>query len=491
MKLKALMIIIFLIIPVIEEMYVLPAESQSTSSQNLSFINFIKEMFENVKDLSENRCRYNAVDDLNQRLDTIKIVENPKGGYLGIYHYSPTGHSRDFNVYLATSIELLNWKFNRTIEEEASQPTIAQAPNGAYIVAFEKHVFIGTKEERHLGFYYFPNLTSLLTNSSAYKFIASLTVAVQLEGTPNIYNITIENSIMKVCVGFHYNNAFGLDRVAVGHLTIPLDNPQGMIWNCTTPQSDYNQKLLKINPNIKGHIGDRDYGQIFGRNFSLQEAQYVKGDWGTWKIFLYDHTTRNFTSVNIKTHKGSTSFGNPTFTFLKSPNGKDCIVVTYFLFSEGAETGEAGELIFYKEFKTERFPVPYRGKGYPIYVTSNSTISALNCNESERSINFNVSGPDGSKGYCIANLTNSLVQDLWSGNYMVLLDGKTWQFENWTDIENTYIYINYIHSAHEITIIPELSMLFSIIFMLTTFVVVLARKMPSNRGRSGRLGKND
>ena len=57
-----------------------------------------------------------------------KIIKISNGGYLGIYHYSSTGNSRDFNVCSATSIDLLNWKFHRIIKHEASQPTIVQAP---------------------------------------------------------------------------------------------------------------------------------------------------------------------------------------------------------------------------------------------------------------------------------------------------------------------------------------------------------------------------
>jgi len=315
-----------------------------------------------------------------------------------------------------------------------------------------------------------------------YELITNLTIAVQLEGTPNIYNITIESSAMKVCVGFHYNDAWGLDRVAVGHLTIPLDNPKDMVWNCTRSQTEYNQKLLQTYPNIKGHIGDRDYGQIFGRNFSLQEAQLVKSDFGTWHIFLYDHSTGNFTEVNIKTHKGSTSFGNPTFTRLKSPNGKNAIVVTYFLFSEGAKAGEAGELIFYKELKSEQFQLTYKDNSYFIDITSNSTISDFDFNESERSINFNVSGPDGSKGFCIVKSPNKLTQDLWQGNFTILLDGKSHHFEDWTDTESTYIYTNYTHLEHKITIIPELT---SLIMLTTstfaTIAVMLMKKRKSFR----------
>jgi hypothetical protein len=450
--------------------------SHAESTSSYSFIDFVKEIFENVPNATA--YRYDAKDDQGCGLDTIKIIENPLVGYLGVYHFNIGGI---FHVRLATSKDLRNWTFNRTIEDYASQPTICEAPNGAFIVAFEKHVFIGTKEERHLGFYYFPNLTSLLTNSSSYKLIAPLTVAVQLEGTPNIYNVTIKESTMKVCVGFHYNDASGLDRVAVGHLTIPLDNPKNMVWNCTRPQSEFVQKLLQTDPNIKGHIGDMDYGQIFGRNFTVIEAQYVKGDDSTWGIFLYDHLTSNFVKLNIRTQKGSTSFANPTFTMLKSPNRKDCIVITYFVhtYKNAAQPGEGGELIFYKEFETRPFNLSFNGKQYTLYVTSNSTISNFYFNDRERSINFNVSGLDNTRGYCIIKLPNNLTQDL-GGNITVLIDGKPHSFEKWTDRENTYIYVNYQHSEHKITIIiPELSTLMLAFLIITASLILAIRKKVS------------
>ncbi|MDI6846945.1 MAG: hypothetical protein QMD23_02285, partial [Candidatus Bathyarchaeia archaeon] len=178
------------------------------------------------------------------------------------------------------------------------------------------------------------------------------------------------------------------------------------------------------------------------------EAQYVEGDYGTWKIFLYDHLTGDFTKLSITTHFNAMSFGNPTFTFLRSPNNKPCIVVTYFLFREGLPDkykDKAGELIFYKEFKTEPFPITYDNKPYSINVTSNSTISSFNFSEPERSISFNVSGLDDSKGFCVIEIPKELVQNLWQNNYTVLLKGKQWPFENWTYTENTYIYVNYIH----------------------------------------------
>jgi len=424
---------------------------------------FVKELFEDVTAATD--YRYDAKDNEGKGLDTIKIIENPEGGYIGVYHFL----IGTFQVRLANSTDLLHWTFVRTIEQSASQPTIAQAPSGGYIVAFEKE-----GGSSHLQFQYYSNLSRLIIGPADATHDANRTLSSLHEGTPNVYNITIKDSTLNACIGFHYDTG-SVDKAAVGWLTIPLDNPQNMVWNNTRPLTGYNQDLRE-NYQVRGNIGDRDYGQVFGRNFTLQEGCLVErnGHWAHWRIFIYDHLTNNFTILNIKTHKGSTSFGNPTFTFLESPNGKDCIVVTYFLFSEGAESGEAGELIFYKEFETEPFNLTYEDKPYFVNVTSNSTISDFDFSEPERSINFNVSGPDGSKGYCIINLTKNLVQDLWQSNYTVLLNSELWSFQNWTDTENTYIYINYTHSEFKVTIVPEFpSIIIMPIFIIASLLAVI------------------
>jgi hypothetical protein len=164
---------------------------------------------------------------------------------------------------------------------------------------------------------------------------------------------------------------------------------------------------------------------------------------------------------------------------LRSPN-KSCIVVTYFLFREGLPDeykDKAGELIFYKEFKTQQFPITYDNKSYSISVTSNSTISSFDFSKPKRSISFNVSGLDDSKGFCVIEIPKELVQNLWQSNYTVLLKGKQWPFENWTCTENTYIYVNYIHPTDKVIITPEFpSFLVLPLFMIATLLAVIVYK---------------
>jgi hypothetical protein len=451
-----------------------------------SFADFSEEIFEDVKGPSENQCRYNAVDSKNYRLDAIKIIENPNGGYLGIYHFDPGGI---YQVMLANSTDLLHWVYIETIEQNASMPTIAETTNGAFIVGFDKHI----NGSHSLGFHYYPNVTSLLEHSPELNFTVPHTLGNSsgLEGTPNFYSATIiESELLSICVGFHYNNGtkdnLGWDRVAIGSLNITLNPPRYQGWE-VKPFEQYNKKIEQLD--VKGHIGDRDYGQIFGRNFTLQEANLLPPEeeavnrtryWASWRVFLHDYSTGNFSKLSIATHFNATSFGNPTFTFLKSPNNKTCIVVTYFLFREGLPDNykdKAGELIFCKEFKTEPFPLTYENESYSVNVTSNSTIPNFNFNRAERSISFNVTGVKNSKGFFIMEIPKKLVQSLWQCNYTVLLDGKQWSFENWTYTENIYIYTNYIHSEHEVVIIPEFpSFLILPLLMITTLLAIIIYK---------------
>ena len=281
--------------------------------------------------------RYDAKDDKGSGLDGIKIIENPNGGYLGVYH-SFIGERVD--VRLAASTDLINWTYVTTLEPDASQPTIAyHAPTGGYLVAFEKH----KAGMGNVKFEYYSNIDNLFAANPSKTYDAPRTLSSLNEGTPNIYNIN--SDLSEIVVGFHYYWQGIVDKVAKGWLTDLLG--QDPMW-ITQAQTFYNGELQV--KGVDGNIGDRDHGWLFGSEYNLQEGQLINGDWGSWRQWLYDYATYDFTLLDIKTHKGSTAFGNGTFTVLKCPNGNNGVVVTYFLFSEGAASGEAGELIFYTEY---------------------------------------------------------------------------------------------------------------------------------------------
>jgi parallel beta-helix repeat protein len=85
-------------------------------------------------------------------------------------------------------------------------------------------------------------------------------------------------------------------------------------------------------------------------------------------------------------------------------------------------------------------------------IVSNSAVSNFQLNISEKIMRFNVTGETGS-GFCRVTIPNVIIQELWNGNFTVLIDGRRIETRNWTDLENTYLYFTYTHSEHEITIL--------------------------------------
>ena len=122
--------------------------------------------------------------------------------------------------------------------------------------------------------------------------------------------------------------------------------------------------------------------------------------------------------------------------------------------------------------------VTYNGGTYHITTISNSTITNFQFNQSERVISFNVGGLENTTGFCRITIPNILVQELWKGNYTVLVDGEPPPtMKNWTAGTNTYLYFTYLHPENEVTIIPEfLSSLISPLLMIITLVAVVLRK---------------
>ncbi len=100
----------------------------------------------------------------------------------------------------------------------------------------------------------------------------------------------------------------------------------------------------------------------------------------------------------------------------------------------------------------------WNSTSYSIDVISNSTVSHFQLNWSDRTLRFNVSGQEDSIGFCRVTVPNLIIQDLWQGNYTVLVDDQPpLETSNSTDAEDTYIFFTYQHSEHETIIIPELA----------------------------------
>ena len=274
---------------------------------------------------------YNAKDNVGHTMDCAKIIANPSGGFIAVYHTYVNGQAK---VNLASSTDVLHWTWIRELAGSntgsASQPTIAVAADGGFVMAWEQ------EPNNHLKFVYFRNWTDLQNGAVNKSFNAPQTRSSCAEGTPNLYYA----SSTRLDVGHHFYSNCDVDRQARGTLT------NFNTWT-TSKQPNFDNALLYWG--VKGNIGDRDAAVYKGYNFGVIEGQGTKGDFGTWRTYLYDYQTGNADTLHIVTDHGSKAFANPTITNTVI-NGQNAILVTLFVPSENSGSGEAGELIYYKKY---------------------------------------------------------------------------------------------------------------------------------------------
>ena len=277
---------------------------------------------------------YHATDSAGRTMDTAKIIADPAGGYLAVYHTYLGG---TFYVSVSTSTDLMHWNYQGQLGTNASQPYIAFLSDGGFVVAWEQ------TPANHIRFNYYSNRANLLSGTAAKIYDAPMTLSTCAEGTPSIYSASLSPGINQstLDVGGHFYDNCVADREQRGTLT------NFNTWS-TSVQAGLNNAILAFG--IQGNIGARDAVNYRGFSLGLFEGQFASGDFGSWRIFCYDYQTGNADPLNIVTDGGSTSFGNPKVTSIIAPNGKPAIVVTLFIFGQGNAPGEAGELIYYKTY---------------------------------------------------------------------------------------------------------------------------------------------
>ena len=282
-----------------------------------------------------NAHRYGTTDSAGHSMDTAKVIQDSTGGYLAVYHTMMSDGR--YHSFVATSTDLMNWTFAHDLGTGASQPTITQISTGGYVMAWEQD------PGNHIAVRYYPDRAHLLSGSATKSYDTPRTLSSCAEGTPNIYSVTLKPDIdhAVIDIGGHYFANCDVDRQQRGTLT------NFSSWT-TSPQPNFDNALLYWG--VAGNIGDRDALTFRGYQFGVIEGQYTKGDFGSWRTFVYDYATGNADTTAIHTNGGSTAFANPGISALKAPDGKTAVLVSLFLPSEGAAPGEAGQLLYYHEY---------------------------------------------------------------------------------------------------------------------------------------------
>ncbi len=285
--------------------------------------------------------RYQAADDRDHAMDAAKIIQVAETGeFAAVYHWWDDT-TQSFTPSLAISDDLLDWRWQVDLGDGASQPSIAPASDGGYVVAWEDHA------DPQITLSYYPTWETLLAGEPAKQFTAERHLPGCAEGTPNLYSA----SSQAVVFGLHFFAGCETDRQALGRTD----------WTTWTAETQPLLDRAALFQGYRGSIGDRDFIEYRGHGFTFLEAQLIQSDWRTFRIFLYDdelgaQDRAGFPAapavppsvhVFLHTHLGSSSFTNFTISEV-TLDGQRALVMAVFIPNEGARGDEAGELIYYR-----------------------------------------------------------------------------------------------------------------------------------------------
>lgn len=348
-----------------------PADAAPSRSKRAKSRVALKQVVEQVTGSTAHR--YGAVDDRGAALEGLKVVQ-VGDRYVGVYH-SPGGGR--FNVHVATSRDLITWTRRETIETDASQPTIALTPGDGVVVAYE-HTTLSDLIARpplldallpgplkilddplnriRIRFRHYRTVDDLLTGRHSREFTAPRRLSPTAEGTPSITSAVLRDGLIsrsRIEVGLHYfANRRGEPKVDRRATAVLEDFRRWKVQARPDLDATFLESRLRhdgYGAAPLGSIGDRDPITLDGVRLELAEAQYVAGDFGSWRTFLVDPRAVTPRPLEIATAGASRAFGNPSVTELRAPSGRRAVFVSVYVFSEGAAAHEAGPLIYYRE----------------------------------------------------------------------------------------------------------------------------------------------
>ena len=305
--------------------------------------------------------RYQLTDDRGEPMGPMEVIQIADSVYAAVYHWSPQS-GPSFKVAVATSNNLLDWTWQTDLAEYASQPTIKEAEDGGFVVAWEQEP--ETQDQSWVRLAYYPNWDALVGAEPSKVFDAARQLSDCAEGTPNIYTA----SSTHVEFGFHFYAGCETDRQARG-------TTDWVTWEAE------NAALLDravLFQGYAGSIGDRAVIDFKGHQFTFLEASFILNDWSSFRVLVYDEGTgaadrtqfgvdANTVAIPetwsgpqpgppaeppsehvfIRTHQASFSISNMSLS-LVTLGGRQALVVTLFIQQPGLGGDETGELVYYR-----------------------------------------------------------------------------------------------------------------------------------------------
>jgi hypothetical protein len=209
----------------------------------------------------------------------------------------------------------------------------------------------------------------------------------------------------------------------------------------------------------------------------------------TWLNMTTDLTAPplEFEKLTITVVGGSS--GNQTVVLSAPPS----VPVPDYVSADGTTTvwnnaslSSLQDLTFLRAFQK---PISYDGGKFNVRILTNSTVTNEVFNSTGKQMTFYVTGPSGTMGFCNVTIPRNLLNASALSEWTVMLDGKTLtqgQFSITENAEYVFVYLNYTHSEHVITVqgtqvLPEfqpdvLPIVLMILFAFAAFIAVKQRK---------------
>lgn len=295
--------------------------------------------------------------------------------FLAVYHTLDAA-TATFNVHAAVSADLLSWAWTALVAPNADMPYLAAdgsaAGTGAMVLLHEQWLGANSSAPCRVAVRLFASAWAVARGEAPAAPVAIKPQSLSaLEGTPNVFSF---NALLdEVRFGMHFNDAAsGRDQVAGGVVEgIAAGDARWQAW----PEAAYDAALSA--EGAAGNIGGRDCVQLpaaaarcggggaAALALQVQEANVgapppAPTNWSAWRVFAIDRAAPlvgGFEELRVVTHGGSSAFGNPGVSLLAPgleengavAGGADAglLVVSFFLFGEGAAPGEAGSLLFF------------------------------------------------------------------------------------------------------------------------------------------------
>jgi hypothetical protein len=121
---------------------------------------------------------------------------------------------------------------------------------------------------------------------------------------------------------------------------------------------------------------------------------------------------------------------------------------------------------------------------YSVGIESNSTLSNFSFNATAKTLSFNVTGTNGTMGFCRVAIPNMLMSCAYPNDWIVKFNGTLVGDRTITTSRNyTYIYFTYHHSTETVQIastiaIPEFQplMLMPLLMIITLLVAIVSKR---------------